>query len=115
MKTNWAIWVAFAALFLLLCAITCLRCGELKKTLARGGLYLFVIALCIFILYPFYVMLITGFRSNAETTDMYHNGVVGRGHILFMPHALVDLRNRNDASPMVGQELQDRILRLRQL
>lgn len=70
-KTNWAIWVAFAALFLLLCAITCLRCGELKKTLARGGLYLFVIALCIFILYPFYVMLITGFRSNAETTDMY--------------------------------------------
>jgi len=70
-KTNWAIWVAFAALFLLLCAIICLRCGELKKTLARGGLYLFVIALCIFILYPFYVMLITGFRSNAETTDMY--------------------------------------------
>lgn len=70
-KNNWAIWVAFAALFLLLCAITCLRCGELKKTLARGGLYLFVIALCIFILYPFYVMLITGFRSNAETTDMY--------------------------------------------
>ena len=70
-KTNWAIWVAFAALFLLLCAITSLRCGEIKKTLARGGLYLFVIALCIFILYPFYVMLITGFRSNAETTDMY--------------------------------------------
>ena len=30
-----------------------------------------MIALCIFILYPFYVMLITGFRSNAETTDMY--------------------------------------------
>ena len=59
------------SLVLLLCAITCLRCGELKKTLARGGLYLFVIALCIFILYPFYVMLITGFRSNAETTDMY--------------------------------------------
>lgn len=70
-QTNWALWVAFASLFLLLCAITLLRCGELKKTLARGGLYLFVIALCVFILYPFYVMFITGFRSNAETTDMY--------------------------------------------
>ena len=84
-KTNWAIWVAFAALFLLLCAITCLRCGELKKTLARGGLYLFVIALCIFILYPFYVMLITGFRSNAETTDMYvHSSDISR--ILISPN-----------------------------
>ena len=70
-RTNWVLWLAFASLFLLLCAITYLRCGELKKTLARGGLYLFVIALCVFILYPFYVMLITGFRSNAETTDMY--------------------------------------------
>ena len=68
---NWRVAAVAWALFLLLCAITCLRCGELKKTLARGGLYLFVIALCIFILYPFYVMLITGFRSNAETTDMY--------------------------------------------
>ena len=70
-RTNWVLWLAFAALFLLLCAITYLRCDELKKTLSRGGLYLFVIVLCIFILYPFYVMLITGFRSNAETTDMY--------------------------------------------
>ena len=70
-RTNWVLWIAFASIFLLLCAITYLRCGELKKTLARGGLYLFVVALCIFILYPFYVMLITGFRSNAETTDMY--------------------------------------------
>ena len=70
-QTNWVLWIAFASIFLLLCAITYLRCGELQKTLARGGLYLFVIVLCIFILYPFYVMLITGFRSNAETTDMY--------------------------------------------
>ena len=70
-QTNWVLWIAFVSIFLLLCAITYLRCGELQKTLARGGLYLFVIVLCIFILYPFYVMLITGFRSNAETTDMY--------------------------------------------
>ena len=39
-KTNWAIWVAFAALFLLLCAITCLRCGELlcaQRKWVRGA------------------------------------------------------------------------------
>ena len=43
-QTNWVLWIAFASIFLLLCAITYLRCGELQKTLARGGLYLFVIA-----------------------------------------------------------------------
>ena len=30
-----------------------------------------VIVLCLVILYPYYVMFITAFRSNAETTDMY--------------------------------------------
>ena len=105
-KTNWAIWVAFAALFLLLCAITCLRCGELKKTLARGGLYLFVIALCIFILYPFYVMLFNGFRSNAETTDMYHNGVVGLIDLL-VPDLLKDLIRAEHLARIGSQEIQD--------
>ena len=105
-KTNWAIWVAFAALFLLLCAITCLRCGELKKTLARGGLYLFVIALCIFILYPFYVMLITGFRSNAETTDMYHNGVVCLVHLL-IPDLLKDFIRAEHLARVGGQKIKD--------
>lgn len=65
------IWVAFAAILVLLCGVVYLRYGELQKTLSRGGLYLFVIILCVFILYPFYVMFITAFRSNAETTDMY--------------------------------------------
>lgn len=48
-----------------------LRFGAIKHTLLRGLLYGFVIVLCLFILYPYYVMLITAFRSNAETTDMY--------------------------------------------
>ena len=65
------LWIAFAAILALLCGITYLRYGELQKTFARGGLYLFILILCVFILYPFYVMLITAFRSNAETTDMY--------------------------------------------
>ena len=45
--------------------------GSLSEALSRGALYAFVIVLCVFILYPFYVMFITSFRSNAETTDMY--------------------------------------------
>jgi len=45
--------------------------GHPGHVLQRGLLYAFIIALCLLILYPYYVMVITGFRSNAETTDMY--------------------------------------------
>lgn len=45
--------------------------ARLGSALARGALYCFVIALCIVILYPYYVMFITGLRSIAETNDMY--------------------------------------------
>ncbi|NLI21584.1 MAG: carbohydrate ABC transporter permease [Clostridiales bacterium] len=48
---------------------------SVTRTLSRGLLYLFVILLCVIILYPYYVMLITGFRSNAETTDMYFTNI----------------------------------------
>ena len=44
---------------------------DLKKTLGRVALYVSVILFSVFILYPFFVMFITAFRSNAETTDMY--------------------------------------------
>ena len=70
-KVRWLITPVFACILILLGAVTYLRYGKLKQTIARGALYLFVIVLCIFILYPFYVMLVTAFRSNAETTDMY--------------------------------------------
>lgn len=62
---------AAAVLFVFLLGLILLCKGEIKPTLARGGLYAFVIVLCVVILYPFFVMLITAFRSNAETTDMY--------------------------------------------
>ncbi|MCR4657011.1 MAG: carbohydrate ABC transporter permease [Lachnospiraceae bacterium] len=48
-----------------------LRFTEMKRPFLRGLLYAFVIILCVIVLYPYYVMLITAFRSNAETTDMY--------------------------------------------
>ena len=36
-----------------------------------GMIVVLLIFLSLFILYPFFVMFITAFRSNAETTDMY--------------------------------------------
>lgn len=67
-------WALYALLPLLagfaLCAVL-LAHGHPAATLQRVALYAFVIALCALILYPYYVMLITGFRSSAETNDMY--------------------------------------------
>ena len=48
-----------------------LRYGAIKKKLLRVLLYAFVAVVCVITLYPYYVMLITAFRSNAETLDMY--------------------------------------------
>ncbi|MBQ6373619.1 MAG: carbohydrate ABC transporter permease [Clostridia bacterium] len=50
--------------------------GRPARTLQRGALYAFVAALCLLILYPYYVMFITAFRSNAETTDMYFQNML---------------------------------------
>ena len=57
--------------FMTVCAAVLGAGKELKKTLLRVLLYVSVILFSLFILYPFFVMFITAFRSNAETTDMY--------------------------------------------
>lgn len=64
-------WLLLPALSVALLGLIMVAKGQLGPTLSRGLLYFFVIALCVLILYPFYVMLITGFRDNAETTDMH--------------------------------------------
>lgn len=64
-------WLTLPCVFLMLLGAMELRFGALKHTLLRGLLYLFIAVVCVITLYPYYVMLITGFRSNAETTDMY--------------------------------------------
>lgn len=66
-----AYWIALPCTFILLLGAIQLRFGTVKHTLLRGLLYAFIAVVCIITLYPYYVMLITGFRSNAETTDMY--------------------------------------------
>ena len=57
--------------FITICASVLGIGRSLKKTLLRVVLYCCVILFSLFILYPFFVMFITAFRSNAETTDMY--------------------------------------------
>ncbi len=66
-----SLWLMLPVLFAMLAGMIMLTKESLKRTLARGGLYAAVIVMCVIILYPYYVMLITAFRDNAETTDMY--------------------------------------------
>ena len=55
---------------MLLAAIQ-LRYGTITQALMRALLYVFVAVVCVVTLYPYYVMTVTAFRSNAETNDMY--------------------------------------------
>ena len=65
------IWLLLPLFALMIVCAVQLRYGELKSALLRGLLYGFVVVMCVIVLYPYYVMLITAFRSNAETLDMY--------------------------------------------
>ena len=64
-----AVWVALPCAAAMMLAGIQIRRGSITHMLVRGLLYAFVIALCLFILYPYYVMLVTAFRSIAETND----------------------------------------------
>lgn len=70
-RNTYALWGILPCAFAMMLAAVSLRRGTVKHTLLRGLLYSFVIVMCVFILYPYYVMLVTGFRSSAETNDMY--------------------------------------------
>ena len=65
------VWLLIPAVFISLLAAFSLRRGEIQNSLLRLSLYVFVIVVCVITLYPYYVMLITAFRSNAESLDMY--------------------------------------------
>ncbi len=65
------VWLILPAFFISLLAAFSLRRGEIQSSLLKTCLYFFVIVVCVITLYPYYVMLITAFRSNAESLDMY--------------------------------------------
>ncbi len=70
-RLNPSFWLLLPTVFIpLLCTLK-LRFGQIRQPLLRLLLYASVLAFSLFILYPFFVMFITAFRSNAETTDMY--------------------------------------------
>ena len=70
-RHNVILWALLLCFFLALTAAVWIRFGAIQKTLLKGLLYAFVILVCVVTLYPYYVMLVTAFRSNAETLDMY--------------------------------------------
>ena len=49
-----------------------LAVGTVRQTLLRGMLYLFVIVMCVVILYPFLVMFTSAFRTDADASDIYY-------------------------------------------
>ncbi len=87
-----ALWAMGGAACVLLAGMVLLSEGTLTVALRRGVLYLFVILLCILILYPYYAMLITAFRSNAETTDMYFTAMLPQ---VWKFSNLIDILDKN--------------------
>ena len=71
MKNTGFAWLVLPCTFAMLLSALKLRFGEIKRAFGRGMLYTAVIIVCVVTLYPYYVMLITGFRSLTETNDMY--------------------------------------------
>ena len=64
------LWLLVPCFFVMLLSAIELRCGAIKDTLLKGLLYVFVVIVCLITVYPYYVMLVTAFRSSAETIDM---------------------------------------------
>lgn len=75
-STNAWLWLVMLCSFVMLLAAIHLRKGSIKQVFLRGLLYFFVIVLCLFILYPYYVMTVTAFRTSAETNDMYFTNLL---------------------------------------
>lgn len=66
-----SVWGVMACALVMLLAAVHLRRGEVKPAVLRGLLYAFIFVVCVIVLYPYYVMLITALRSSAETNDIY--------------------------------------------
>ena len=69
-STLWG-WLTLPCVFAMLIGAMQIRHGNIKHALLKLLLYAFIIVICVLTLYPYYVMLVTGFRSSAETNDMY--------------------------------------------
>ena len=70
-RSTAAVWLVLPCFLAMLLAAIQLRYGTITEALMRALLYVFVAVVCVVTLYPYYVMTVTAFRSNAETNDMY--------------------------------------------
>lgn len=68
--TAFYYWLLIPALFMLLPGCLHLLGEAVKKSLSRMLLFCFIIAACVIILYPYFVMLVTAFRTPAEANDI---------------------------------------------
>ena len=64
-------WLQLPVLLGLVMAWIYVRFGRVAKAMQRGILYFSVIAMCVFILYPFVIMLTSAFRTDADSNDIY--------------------------------------------
>lgn len=101
-KSTALSWMVLPSILVMLLGSIQIRHGAIKNTLMKGLLYAFIVVVCIITLYPYYVMLITGFRSPAEANDMYFlhifptkwiwsniNDIVKRGVLRYLLNSLL--------------------------
>ncbi len=69
-QTTGYLWMLFAVVFIGLLGLTKLYQGKIAQPLLTGLKYFAAISLCLVILYPYFVMFITGFRTPVEANDM---------------------------------------------
>ena len=103
--TSHCVFIWWLQIPLLLCMtllIVKLSGNEVRKVFGRGCLYLFVIVMCIMILYPFVIMFTSAFRTDADANDVNYlhlfpvdwkwenfSHILNRGVLRFLLNSLV--------------------------
>ena len=68
-------WFQILVLLCMTSLLVCMACGDVRKVFLRGLLYLFVIFMCVVILYPFVIMFTSAFRTDADANDIYYQHI----------------------------------------
>ena len=68
-------WLQIPVLLGMIALLIYLACGEVRRIFLRGCLYLFVIVMCVVILYPFVIMFTSAFRTDADANDIYYQHI----------------------------------------
>ena len=101
-RTAWTWWLQIPVLLGMIALLVYMACGEIRRIFLRGALYAFVIAMCVFILYPFVIMFTSAFRTDADASDIYYlhifpvdwhwenfSHILNRGVLKFLLNSLI--------------------------